>query len=150
MRQAVSAVTMSGFGASPQAASIARPQFSHGAEFRHGHELIGIRGQPEIDGVARGVERHAARFERAQIGDGACQSEGEFLRVRSAGIMDDAAVGDRERPAKAVARKFADHGGESGRHLIPISRALARGGKAADRIDAETQIERCRAIVHAL
>ncbi len=37
-----------------------RPQFSRGAEFGDGEELIGVRREPEIDRVARRFERHAA------------------------------------------------------------------------------------------
>ena len=90
----------------------ARPEFSRGAEFCHGQDLVGVCRQSEIDRVARGGERHAMRFERAQIGDGARQREGELLRLRAAGIVDDAAIGDRERAAETVACKTADHVGE--------------------------------------
>ena len=57
---------------------------------------------------ARGIERDAAGFERAQIGDRGCERESELLRFRAAGIVDDAPVGDRERPAKALLCELAD------------------------------------------
>ena len=90
----------------------ARPQFSRGAEFRHGQELIGIGRQPEIDRLARGGERHAGRFQRAQVSDRAGQRKGKFLRFGAAGIVDDAAVGDGERAAEARAGKLANHRGK--------------------------------------
>ena len=104
----------------------ARPQFPRGAEFRHGQKLIGVGRQPEIDRVARGGERHAVRFQRAQVGDRACQREGKFLRFRAAGIMDDAAIGDGERAAEAGSGKLADHRGEIRRKLVPASAARGR------------------------
>ena len=110
MRQAVSAATMAGFGVSPQACFDARPQFPQGAEFGDGEKLVGVGGEPEIDHAARGIERHAAGFQRAQIIDRGGNGEGQFLRLRAAGIVDDAPVGDRERSAKALLGKIADHG----------------------------------------
>ena len=51
-------------------------------------ELVGVGGEPEIDHAAGGIERDAARFERAQICDGDRQDIGELLRLRAAGIVD--------------------------------------------------------------
>ena len=55
--------------------------------------------------------------------------------------MDDASVGDGKGPAKTVVGKTADHLGEIRRHIRPAPRACAAGGKAADRIDAETDVD---------
>ena len=55
---------------------------------------------------ARRIERDAVGFERAQIGHGAAERERKLLRLRAAGIVDDAPVRDRERSAKAVAGEF--------------------------------------------
>ena len=114
MRQAVSAAIMAGFGVETAGLLDPRPQFSRGAEFRHGQKLIGIGRQPEIDRVARGSERHAVRFQRAQVGDRAGQREGKFLRFGAARIVDDAAIGDGERAAEAGSGKLADHRGKIG------------------------------------
>ena len=76
-------------------------KFSRGAEFGHGQKLIGIGRQPEIDRIARRCQRHAVRFQRAQVGDRARQRERKFLRFRSARIVDDAAIGNGEWPMKA-------------------------------------------------
>ena len=58
--------------------------------------------------------------------------------------MDDASVGDGERPTKAVSLQVADHRREIGRKLVPGSRTAAAYGKTADRIDAGAQIDRRR------
>ncbi len=108
MRHAVSAATNTGFGARPQARFDARPQFPQRAEFGDGEKLIGVGGEPEIDRIARRIERDAACFERAQVGDGGSKREGQLLRLRSAGIVDDASVGDRERTLEAAVGKHAD------------------------------------------
>ena len=96
---------MAGFGVKPQACLDARPQFPDGAEFGDGEEFVGVGGEPEIDHAARRFERHAARFERAQAIDGGGEREGQLLRFRAAGIVDDAAVGDRERARESLARR---------------------------------------------
>ena len=74
------------------------------------------------------IERHAARFERAQAVDGGGDGEGQFLRFRAAGIVDDAPVGDRERPAKSLLGEIAHHAGAMlfdsslhGRGLVPVA-----------------------------
>ena len=84
------------------------------------------------------------RFERAQIGDRAREREGELLRLRAAGIVDDASVGDRERTVEAGSGELADQRGEVWRELVPGPRPAAGRGKAADRIEAEAEIDRCR------
>ena len=141
MRQAVSAATMAGFGVKPQACFDARPQFPDGAEFGDGEKLVGVGRQPEIDHAARGIERHAAGFQRAQAIDRGGDGEGEFLRFRAAGIVNDAPVGDRERPAKSLFGKIADGGREDFRQLAPRHRRCARRGEAADRIDAGAHVD---------
>ena len=62
---------------------------------------------------------------RAQIGDRAGEREGQFLRFRAAGIVDDAAVGDRERAAEALLGEVAHHVGEE-------LRDSSRPGQRAD------------------
>ena len=123
IRQAVSAATKAGFGVKPAGLLDARPQFPQRAEFRDGEELVGIGGEAEIDHAARGIERHAAGFERAQIGDRGGEREGQLLRLRAAGIVDDAAVGDRERPAKALLGELA----HSRRRKLATTRSTASG-----------------------
>ena len=109
MRQAVSAATVTGFGVKSAGLFDARPQFPHGAEFGDGEKFVGVGGKAEIDHAARGIERHAACFERAQTVDCGGKRKGQFLRFRAAGIVDDASVRDRERSAKALPGKIA-HG----------------------------------------
>ena len=58
--------------------------------------------------------------------------------------MDDAAIGDGERPAEAGSGKLADHRGKIRRKLFPAPRPAAGSGIAADRIDAGAQIDLCR------
>ena len=56
---------------------------------------------------AGGFERHAVGFERAQIGDRDGQHESQLLRLRAAGIVDEAAVGGGERSAEALPAEIA-------------------------------------------
>ncbi len=105
MRQAVSAAMNSGFGVSPHAVSIARPQQPQRAEFCHGQKLVGIRGKPRIDHALRLLQRNAGAFDRAQIGDAAGEHEGELLHLRAAGIVDHASVGGANGPLKPSAAR---------------------------------------------
>ncbi len=84
------------------------------------------------------------RFERAQIGNGACDREGQFLRLRAAGIVNDAAVGDGEWPAKSCAREFGDEARKCPGKTAPRLRVAAGHRKAADRIEADAHIDRRR------
>ena len=58
--------------------------------------------------------------------------------------MDDAPVGYRKRSAKSAAGKLADHGGKIESEIAPAARAAAARGKSADRIEAETHVDRSR------
>ena len=78
-----------------------RPQQPQRAEFGHGQELIGIGAEPRIDHASRVFQRNSGALDRAQIGDAGRQHEGQFLRFRSAGVMDHPAVGGRERALEA-------------------------------------------------
>ena len=114
---------MAGFGVKPAGLLDARPQFPNGAEFGDGEKFVGVGGKPEIDHAARGFERHAAGFERAQAIDRGGEREGQLLRFRAAGIVDDAPVGDRERPAKALLGELAN----DCRRKLSTTRSTASG-----------------------
>ena len=103
----------------------ARPQFANGAEFGHGQELVGVGGEPEIDHAPRGIERDAAGFKRAQAIDRGGERKSQLLRFRSAGIVNDAAVGNDEGPGEALLGKAAHSGGEALRQFAPRLRAGA-------------------------
>ena len=84
MRHAVSAATIGRHRREAAGLLDARPQFADRAEFRDGEELVGIRREAEIDHAPRCIERDAAAFERAQIGDRTREREGKLLRLRAA------------------------------------------------------------------
>ena len=87
------------------------------------------------------------RFQRAQVGDRARQREGQFLRFGAARIMDDAAIGDGERPRKPAPASSPTIAAKRWRKLVPsFTRPAAGSGEAADRIDAGAQIDLCRAM----
>ena len=93
-----------GFGCEAAGLFDPRPQQPHRAEFRQGQELVGVGAEPRIDHALRLFERDAAGFQRAQIGDAAGKRKSQFLRFRSAGVVDRAAIGQRERPFEAASR----------------------------------------------
>ena len=80
----------------------AGPEFPDRAELGDGDEFVGVSREAEVDHVARFIERHAGGFERAQIFNGAGDSKRQFLRLRAAGIVNDAAVGDSKRTLEAL------------------------------------------------
>ncbi len=114
--------------ASVQARRLPRlaPTVSERYELGDGEKFVGVRRHPEIDHAARGIERHAVRGQRAQIFHGAGDRERQFLRFGTAGIMDDTAVSDRERPAESLTGQFAHQLGEVFRQVAPRPRARAR------------------------
>ena len=122
----------------------ARPELAQRAQLGDGQELIGIGGEAEIDHAAGGIEGDPAGFQRTQIFHSRCQHVGELLRLRAAGIVDDAAVGSRERPAKALACQIRDDRVEDRLEGAPGQWTAARHGRGADRIEAETDIGRRR------
>ena len=83
-------------------------------------------------------------FQRTQIGGGDGEHVGEFLRLRAAGIVDHAAVGGREWPAKSLRRQIGNDGVEDRRERVPGQRAAAGHGRGADRIEAEADVGRRR------
>ena len=119
----------------------ARPQFPQRAEFGDGEKLVGIGGKAEEDHAPRRFERNALGFQRAQIGERDGEHEGQFLRLRAAGIVDHAPVGGGEPAAETLrgpsaARRRAKCGAASlhaPRPRRPVS------AMRAERIVAETQ-----------
>ena len=123
----------------------ALPEFSHGAEFRDGQELVGVGGQPERDHAARGVERDAAGFEGAQIGDGGGQRERKLLRLGAAGIVHDAPVGGGERALEAaLAQRSAAIAAMRGASSRQGADDRAVQCERAERIEAEADVDRGR------
>ncbi len=144
IRQAVSAATVVGFGVKPQACLHARPQFPDGAKFRDGEKLVGVGRQPEIDHAARGIERHAAGFKRAQAVDRGGDGESQFLRFRAAGIVDDAPVRHHQWAAKALIGEAPHLLGEVFRQFAPRPWTGPRSGKAADRVETSAHVDGSR------
>ena len=95
----------------------ARPQRAKRAELGDGQELVGVGGEPEFDHAARGIERDAGAFERAEISDRDREHIGQLLRLRAAGVVDDAAVGGGERALEAGLGQRGDMLAEA-RHQI--------------------------------
>ena len=114
-----------------------RPQFSQAAEFRDGEKLIGIGREAKEDHAACGIERDAFRLERAQIGKRDGENERQFLRLRAAGIVNDASVGDCELAAKIVAGERRQSPGEMLRFISPGARRICADRDGADRIVAD-------------
>ena len=130
-----------GFGASAASLFDARPQQTQRAEFRQRQELVGIGAEAERQSRAGLVKRDATGFQRTQIGDRDRKRESKFLRLRSAGIMNRAAVGERERPLEATADEVADHPGEWFLHFGPGRRGRATHGHGAERLIVEADID---------
>ena len=60
--------------------------------------------EPELDHAARGIERDAAAPSSARrYATATRDDEGQLLRLRAAGVVDDAAVGGGERAREALA-----------------------------------------------
>ena len=112
MRQAVSAATKAWPRLEPAGLLDARPQFPQGAELGDGQELILVGGEAEIDEASRIVERDAALLQRAEIGDRRGKREGELLRFRTAGGMNDAPVGNGKRTGETLAGEIGDQSRE--------------------------------------
>ena len=96
-----------------------RPQFAQGAELGDGQELIGVGGKAERDHGACGIERNANGFKRPQIGHRDRKRESQFLRLRTARVVHDAAVGGGERAVEAGVGKFLDGDSEAWRQFRP-------------------------------
>ena len=103
-----------------------RPKLSEAAKLGDGEELVLVRGEPEKDVAARGVERNAASFQRAEVSDGIGEHEGKLLRLGAARRMDGSPVGNGEGAGEALIGKFGDAAGDEGRELGP-----RHGGKPA-------------------
>ena len=73
----------------------------------------------------------------AEIGDGAREREGELLRFRAAGGMNDAPVGNGKRTGEALTREIGHEAGKDRRNVGPGHRALAAQSNAAERTEAE-------------
>ena len=108
----------------------ARPQHPQRAELGDGQELVGVGGEPEFDHAARGIERHAGAFERAQIGDRDREHIGKLLRLRAAGVVDDAAVGGGERALEALPWPASRHARRSAASDRGRGSAACRSGCA--------------------
>ena len=100
--------------------------------------------EPERDHAARGVERDAASLEGAQIGDRGCQRERKLLRLGAAGIVHDAPVGGGERALEAALRKIGGDRCDARRSLAPGRGHRAVQCERAERIEAETDVDRRR------
>ena len=105
MRQAVSAEMKAGSGCSPQASSTAPTVSASARNFAMVRNWSASAASRKKIIAPRRVERDAARFERAQIGERIAEREGQLLRLRAAGFMHRPAVGDRERSAETLARR---------------------------------------------
>ena len=101
-----------GAGARPQASS------TRAQSFRSARNLAMVRNWSASAAMRKKIMRRAssslmpAGLERAHIFDRDREREGELLRLRAAGIVDHAPIGDRERPAEALPRHAGDGGGE--------------------------------------
>ena len=114
MRHAVSADTIgAASGSSPQACS------TRAHSCRNARNLAMVRNSSASAASrksimrARCIERDAGAFQRAQIGDRDRKHEGQLLRLRAAGVVDDPPVGGGERPSKPRPRKLADLRGKA-------------------------------------
>ena len=131
MRQAVSAEMNAGFGVKPAGLLDARPQRAQRAELGDGQELVGVGGEPEFDHAARGIERDAGAFQRAQISDRDREHIGQLLRLRAAGVVDDAAVGGGERAREALPSPASRHARRSAASDRDRGSAACRSGVCA-------------------
>ena len=131
-------MTKGGTGVEPAGLLHARPQFSQRAKLGDGQELVGIGAETEIDHGAGGIERSAACLECPQIGDGDGQHVSQFLRLRAAGIVDQAAVGACKWAAEALPAEIGNRGIEHRRQPAPGQTAAAMRSRGPDRIEAET------------
>src|SRR5499427_5558387 len=114
-----------------------RPQHPQRAELRDGQELLDIGCEAEINHGARGIERNAARFQRAQICNRHRQCVRQFLRLGAPGIVDRPGVNRGEWPAKALCRQIGNGGVENRHETAPRQRACAADRRGTDRVEAE-------------
>ena len=121
----------------------ARPQLPDATEFRHGQELVGIGAEPERDCRSRRIECDTAGFERAQITNGERKRKRQLLRLRAAGVVDRAAVGERERALEAAAHELADHLSKRLLHLRPCHSCAAAHGHGRQRLIVEADVDLC-------
>ena len=142
MRQAVSAATKAGCGASPLASSTRAHNFAQGAVLGDGDEQVGAGGDPEPDQLARVIERDAGGGKRAQILHGIGDDEGELLRLGAAGGVHGASVGNREGALEAARGQIGHALGEDSGKLVPRQRCRAARRHGAERIEAETDVRR--------
>jgi hypothetical protein len=119
----------------------ARPQQPQRAEFRHGEKLIGIGAEPEQQRRGGNIQRDAAGFQGAQIGDRDRKREGKFLGFRSTGVVDGAAVRQRKRSLETAAHQVADRLCERPLHFRPRCRRRAAHGHGAQRLIVEADID---------
>src|SRR5665647_1328458 len=122
----------------------ARPQFPDGAKFRDGEKLVGVGRKPEIDHAACGIERHAAGFKRAQAVHRGGDGESQLLRLRTAGIVNDAPVRHHQWAAKSLIGEAPYLLGEVFRQFAPRPWTGPRGGKAADRVETSAHVDGSR------
>ena len=72
-------------------------QQAHGAQLGDGEELVGVGGKRHADARRRTVGRQAAASNRRRLFDHGRQHRRQFLRLRRAGRVPDATVGQRQR-----------------------------------------------------
>ena len=132
-------------GFQPAGALDGRPQAAQGAEFGERQEFVGVGGEPEVDQFSRVVEAHAGRLQRAQRGEAAGEREGQLLRWRAAGGVDDAAVGADQALVEALRHENLGQLRQFRAFLRPVERRSPRGG-GADRVEAEGNVELFRVV----
>ena len=103
--------------------------------------MIGVGDQPERDRRSGNVECDAAGLQGAQISNRDRNREGKFLRLRSAGVVDGAAVRERKRSLEAASLKIMDHLCKRRRHFGPRRRSRAAHGHGGQRLIIEAYID---------
>src|SRR4029453_5715212 len=93
---------------------------------------------------AGGINGNASLLESAQIFDRGCDRKSQFLSFRACSVMDDTPVRKREPATKPFRCQFANSFGEFFRQRLPGLWTCARSSKAANRIDAGSQVDGCR------
>ena len=85
-------------------------------------------------------ERNPGLLDRAQIGNAGSQHECQFLHFRSAGIMDHASIGGRERALEAHRGETFDRASDRGHDLLPAIGTGAPHRTGPERVETEADI----------
>ena len=109
-----------------------RPEPPGGAELRDREELVGGRGEPELELCGRGFDIEPGLGQRPKIGDPGRDGRAQLLRVRPARLVERQPVGD-DRPDFRVLRGDTRGQRRGGRQV----RRTAGAGGQPDRVRAE-------------